>query len=75
MKRYDDYPEESVEIFARDSVFAEGFIKISEYQSETVELKYKKYSLRITGENLLLSNMYCKAALITGKISCVEFSE
>ena len=43
MKKYDSYPEESVEIFWKDTVFAEGFSKITEYQSETVKIKYKKY--------------------------------
>lgn len=75
MKNYDNYPEESIEIFGKDTVFAEGFTKISEYQSETVKIKYKKYSLRITGENLLLSNMYERAVMITGKIFTLDFTE
>ena len=43
MKNHENYPEESVEIFGKDTVFVEGFSKIIEYQSETVKIKYKKY--------------------------------
>ncbi|MBS5737707.1 MAG: YabP/YqfC family sporulation protein [Clostridiales bacterium] len=75
MKNHENYPEESVEIFGKDTVFVEGFSKIIEYQSETVKIKYKKYSLRITGENLLLSNMYEKAVMITGTIFNLDFTE
>ena len=75
MKNHENYPEESVEIFEKDTVFVEGFSKIIEYQSETVKIKYKKYSLRITGENLLLSNMYEKAVMITGTIFNLDFTE
>ena len=75
MKNHENYPEESVEIFGKDTVFIEGFSKIIEYQSETVKIKYKKYSLRITGENLLLSNMYEKAVMITGTIFNLDFTE
>ncbi|GEM_PF-6790167 len=75
MKNHENYPEESVEIFGKDTVFVEGFSKIIEYQSETVKIKYRKYSLRITGENLLLSNMYEKAVMITGTIFNLDFTE
>ena len=75
MKNHENYPEESVEIFGKDTGFVEGFSKIIEYQSETVKIKYKKYSLRITGENLLLSNMYEKAVMITGTIFNLDFTE
>ena len=75
MKNHENYPEESVEIFGKDTVFVEGFSKIIEYQSETLKIKYKKYSLRITGENLLLSNMYEKAVMITGTIFNLDFTE
>ena len=75
MRNHENYPEESVEIFGKDTVFVEGFSKIIEYQSETVKIKYKKYSLRITGENLLLSNMYEKAVMITGTIFNLDFTE
>ena len=75
MKNHENYPEVSVVIFGTDTVFVEGFSKIIEYQSETVKIKYKKYSLRITGENLLLSNMYEKAVMITGTIFNLDFTE
>ena len=75
MKNHENYPEESVEIFGKDTVVVEGFSKIIEYQSETVKIKYKKYSLRITGENLLLSNMYENAVMITGTIFNLDFTE
>ena len=53
MKNHENYPEESVEIFGKDTVFVEGFSKIIEYQSETVKIKYKNEDKIITESGIL----------------------
>ena len=75
MKFNDCYPEASVEIFGRDSVFAEGFLKIEEYQSETVKLKYKSFRLRIIGQTLTLSDIRANAVVVTGKILSLDYTD
>lgn len=75
MSKSDRYPEASVEIFGRDTVFAEGFVKIEEYQSETVKLKYKNFRLRIIGENLTLSDIKSRAVVIMGRIFTLDYTD
>lgn len=48
---------------------------ILEYQPETIKIKFKNFSIRIIGKDLLLCNLRGQSIMITGTIWNVDFTE
>lgn len=69
------YPEESVEIFGKNTLFADGFLKIEEYRDETVKLRFKTFRLRIIGSGLCLSDVKKSSVTVTGEIFTLDYTE
>lgn len=62
-----------IEIMGSRRLTAECCLGVEEYRPETVKLKFEGFSLRIFGENLILSNLRGGSLMVCGKLSGLEF--
>lgn len=62
-----------IEIMGNSRLTVEGCLGVEEYRSETVKLKFKSFSLRIFGENLVLSNLHGGSLMVCGRFSGLDF--
>ena len=65
--------QSQIEIMGNSRLTVEGCLGVEEYRPETVKLKFKSFSLRIFGENLVLSNLHGGFFLGGGRVFRVVF--
>ena len=65
--------QSQIEIMGNSRLTVEGCLGVEEYRPETVKLKFKSFSLRIFGENLVLSNHHGGSLMVGGRFSGLDF--
>ena len=65
--------QSQIEIMGNSRLTVEGCLGVEEYRPETVKLKFKSFSLRIFGENLVLSNLDGGSLMVGGRFSGLDF--
>ena len=67
--------EPQLEFVSNRKLIVDCCDSILEYQPETIKLKFRKFNIRIFGQDLLLCNLNGQSIMITGTIHNVDFTE
>ena len=62
-----------IQLSGQNHAEIEGIYKIIECSENIIELKFKKESVRFSGEGLFIKSFTDKSAIINGKIAYIEF--